>query len=321
MKTLDIQAPLTLYQAGDGAMNAALWYIPGEVHLVFFGPVLEKLSPTELLALLGHELAHYRLWSLEDGAFHAASRVLDHALDYPGAAASHHETARLFRLNTELYADRGGALAAGSIAPAIGALVKIMTGLGTVDTDAYLRQAMELDAAEAGTSGISHPETYIRAQALEKWWRGEARLDEWIDRRVAGPLSLSQLDLPRQKELTALTRGFLSRLLSDPALRPEAAVIQAKRYFPDWGDREPGIDPAILKSDRLDRSVRDYLIAVIFDLAMADPDLKGEMLAAGARAAHGFDGLDLYRAALKRDLGMSKPAIDKLLTRAGKGGG
>ncbi len=35
MESLDLDAPLTLYQAADGAMNAALCYIPGEIHLVF----------------------------------------------------------------------------------------------------------------------------------------------------------------------------------------------------------------------------------------------------------------------------------------------
>ena len=66
MARLGIGAPFTLYQAKDGSMNASLVYVPGEIHLVFFGPILEKLDQTELLALMGHELAHYWLWSMGD---------------------------------------------------------------------------------------------------------------------------------------------------------------------------------------------------------------------------------------------------------------
>jgi hypothetical protein len=73
--------------------------------------VLEKLSRAERVALLGHELA------------------------YPGASPSHVETARISRLTTELYADRGGAVAADSTALAIATLIKTMTGLLNVDTE------------------------------------------------------------------------------------------------------------------------------------------------------------------------------------------
>ena len=95
LEKLGIEVPITLYQAADGMMNASLCFIPGEVHLIFYGPILEKLSAEELLALMGHELAHYRLWTADDGAFYNASRILDHSLSYSDATTSHRETARL----------------------------------------------------------------------------------------------------------------------------------------------------------------------------------------------------------------------------------
>jgi Zn-dependent protease with chaperone function len=165
MAALKIDAPVTLYQAADGAMNAALCYIPGEIHLVFYGAILEKLSGEEMVALMGHELAHYRLWSLEGGAFHVANRILDHALVHADAAPSHFETARLYALSTELFADRGAAVAADSAHPAISTLVKTMTGLTNVDAAAYLKQSAELDAAGGTSQGTSHPEVFLRAQA------------------------------------------------------------------------------------------------------------------------------------------------------------
>lgn len=156
MARLGIAAPFTLYQANDGSMNASLVYVPGEIHLVFFGPILEKLDQTELLALMGHELAHYRLWSMGEREHYRPSRVFDHALSYPDAKPSHRETARLLGLHTELFADRGAAIAAGAPGPAVAVLIKVMTGLTNVDPEAYLRQAQELEPTSGKSTSTSN---------------------------------------------------------------------------------------------------------------------------------------------------------------------
>ncbi|MGN5476595.1 M48 family metalloprotease [Cupriavidus basilensis] len=59
MSRLGIEARATLYQSPGQDMNASLVYVPGEVHIVLQGPLLERLAPPELLAVFGHELAHY----------------------------------------------------------------------------------------------------------------------------------------------------------------------------------------------------------------------------------------------------------------------
>jgi len=315
MAALEIDAPATLYQAADGAMNAALCYIPGEVHVIFYGAILERLSGDEMVALMGHELAHYRLWSLESHAFHVANRILDHALAYPDAAPSHFETARLYALSTELYADRGAALAAANSHTAISTLVKTMTGLTNVDAASYLKQASELDAERTASQGTSHPEAFLRAQAVERWWNGDPELDSWIDARLRGPLSLATLDLPRQHELTALTRKFFIRLLSDSELRSEAAVTQIKRLFPDWDANGPKLGDGELSVNGADASIRDYLVALTCDIAMADRDIRDEVLVAGARMMGRFDGMVNFRDGLKRNLKMTKQAIDKIVAR------
>ena len=306
-----IEAPVTLYQASDGSMNAALCFVPGEIHLLFHGPVLEKLSRDERIALLGHELAHHRLWSIEDGAFYAAATILDHALAYPGAASSHVETARLYRLYTELYADRGAAVAADAARPAIATLVKTMTGLMSIDPEAYLRQAAEAEIDAAASQGETHPEIFLRAQAVDRWWRGEADAETWVDKRLRGRLSLAALDLPRQHEATALTRTFLTRLAADPAADAEAAGNLIRRYFPDWRAGEEPIEDAALAPECLDASLRDYLVSLSLDLAMADPDGRDAMLTVGARLAAVYDGVEPFKAALKRDLKFTKAAIDR----------
>ena len=113
-RRLGIDVPVTLYQLGDGPMNAALYYLPNEVHVVLSGSVLERLNGLELQALLGHELAHYHLWQLDDGAYHCADRILTSTANDPRASPSHVQTARLYRLFTEVFADRGACLACGS---------------------------------------------------------------------------------------------------------------------------------------------------------------------------------------------------------------
>ena len=90
MERLEIEAPATLYQAADGAMNASLYYIPGEVHLVFSGPTFERLTDEELLALLGHELAHYLFYTTEGGDHEVTTRIA-----YAIAKAFQREGARI----------------------------------------------------------------------------------------------------------------------------------------------------------------------------------------------------------------------------------
>src|SRR5687768_7102139 len=130
---LGIAVPATLYQAGGGdGMNAMLCHLPDHAHVVLQGPVLERLDETELLAVLGHELAHHRLWTEAGGEHLVADRILQHTLADPAVAASHSETARLHALYTEVYADRGAAVAAQAVAPAITTLVKVHTGIASV---------------------------------------------------------------------------------------------------------------------------------------------------------------------------------------------
>jgi Zn-dependent protease with chaperone function len=118
MERLGIQVPATLYQSPGEQMNASLYFVPGEVHIIVQGPLLERMAQEELLAIFGHELAHYVLWSSDGGRFLIAERILANALAAPGINPSLRETYRRYSLYTELYADRGGALpAARSVLP------------------------------------------------------------------------------------------------------------------------------------------------------------------------------------------------------------
>ena len=65
---LQLDVAVTLYQAQNSPQpNATLYYIPGEGHVVFSGPVLTLLNAEELKSVIGHELAHHLLWGLGIG--------------------------------------------------------------------------------------------------------------------------------------------------------------------------------------------------------------------------------------------------------------
>lgn len=319
MARLGIEAPFTLYQANDGSMNASLVYVPGEIHLVFFGPILEKLDQPELLALMGHELAHYRLWSMGEREHYRASRVFDHALSYPDAKPSHRETARLLSLHTELFADRGAAIAAGAPGPAVAVLIKVMTGLTNVDPEAYLRQAQELEATGGKSKGLSHPEIYLRARALQQWWEESPGLDQWLQKHLHGPLSLEALDLLGQSKLTQMTRAFLARFMAEIDEQSDEITTQLRAVFPDFGrQEEPQLDLADIDVERIDDATRDYFVALMFDLAMADADATDTLMLAAAKIAAEIGATERLTGALRRDLKWTKARTDKLVAEAAK---
>jgi hypothetical protein len=312
MARLGIAAPATIYQSPGQEMNAALVFVPGEVHIVLQGPVLERLSQDELLALFGHELAHYLLWSRDEGSFLIADRILGDALAAANCSPSHRETYRRYALHTELFADRGGAVAAGAVGPAVSTLVKVQTGIGTVDPDAYLRQANEIESSESGASTAhSHPETFIRARALALWWEGAAELVAWIDSRLHGRLALAHLDLPGQMRMQEMTRGFLSYFLNGTELASDAVLAQLRMLFPDWRNDESVVAPEAFGELAVDDAVREYLNALMLDLALSDADQRDQALLRAGQVAQQMGSLEGLRRNLKRDAGFGKRELDR----------
>jgi hypothetical protein len=312
MSRLGITAPATLYQSSQTQMNAMLVFVLGEVHIILHGPLLEKMSGDELLAVFGHELAHYLLWADHENQYLTADRILSDTLASERASASHRETARRYALHTELFADRGAAIAAGSVNAAISALVKVQTGISIVDAEAYLRQALEIEAQESQASDQqSHPETFIRARALALWWESANNLLAWLEARLHGPLALESLDLPDQLRLQALTRGFFAYCLDGGTFASDATLAQIRILFPDWSDKEMPIGPEALGGNVADDSVRNYLNALMIDLALADPDQQDAALLHAGRIAKKLGSFDALQVNLKRDAGFGKRELDR----------
>jgi hypothetical protein len=245
--------------------------------------------------------------------------VFDHALSYPDAKPSHRETARLLSLHTELFADRGAAVAAGAPGPAVAVLIKVMTGLTNVDPEAYLRQAQELEATGGKSKGLSHPEIYLRARALQLWWEESPGLDQWLQKHLHGPLSLEALDLLGQSKLTQMTRAFLARFMAEIDEQSDEITTQLRAVFPDFGrQEEPQLDLADIDVERIDDATRDYFVALMFDLAMADADATDTLMLAAAKISAEIGATERLTGALRRDLKWTKARTDKLVAEAAK---
>ncbi|PWU14825.1 MAG: hydrolase [Verrucomicrobia bacterium] len=279
---LQLDIPVTLYQAQNSPqLNAALFYIPGQGHIVFSGPLFTLLSTEELKSVMGHELAHYHLWQQDGGEFHIADRLIQAVANDPRAAASHEQTARRYQLYTEIFADRGSLSVTGDAQPVVASLVKIQTGLSQVSASSYLKQAEEIFAnGNVATEGVSHPEAFIRARALALWQKQGGDATPHISEMIEGAAALDELDLIGQKRLTSATRRMLECLLRPKWFQTPATLGHAKLFF---GDFRPANSNNSSLGEELkfsDAKLREYLCYVLLDFAKADLDLEEMPLAA-----------------------------------------
>ena len=194
-----------------------------------------------------------------------------------------------------------------------------MTGLTSVNAEAYLRQAEELEASEGKSQGVSHPEIHLRARALQLWWDNDPELAAWLEARLRGQLSIEALDLLGQEKLTGITRAFLARFLTEIAQAGDEIETQVRAVFPDFGKQEePLLNLAEIGIERIDDATRDYFVALMFDLAMADRDATDAVMLAAAKTAAEIGATERLTAALRRDLKWTKTRADKLLAAAAK---
>jgi len=315
---LGLEVPVALYQATDGPMNAALYFLPGEAHIVFSGPLLERLQGAELEAVLGHELSHYRLWSADDGLYHAADRILGTTAADPRASAAQVQTARLYRLFTEAYADRGAVVACGALEPAVAALVKTQTGLASVSAASYLKQADEIVGKPGWTAaGSSHPEVFVRARALRLWREGDVQAEAWLSAALCGPLRLDGADLIAQQALGQLTRRVLQRMLAPAWMRSEATLAHARRFFADF-EPAPAPDDTLAADIAAADACHDYVAALLLDLATVDRDMEDLPLAAALELGRAWGITTALDARVLRDLKLTKRQFNKLNQDAAK---
>lgn len=321
---LGLARPLTVYQApaAEGGMNAFLAWIPGEAHVVLKGPVLSSLRPGELRALLGHELSHAILYDLDGGAFLVAGQVLEAMAGDAGADPSHVESARLYDLYTEVFADRGSLLASGNAAESIAALLKVETGLAEVSAESYLRQADEIFAqGTPRAEQLTHPEAFIRARALALWEGKGEKADPEVARMLEGAPALGALDLVARREVEGLTRDLVAAYLAPAPFRTEGVVGHARRFFPDFSSstRSQGdLDRLRGFLETCDASVRDYFCYVVLDLVAVERELEDAPLARGLVLTAELGLEARFSELVAKELGLSKKAL--AAARAGAAG-
>ncbi|MGJ7552854.1 SprT-like domain-containing protein [Variovorax sp. RB3P1] len=306
---LGVTASITLYQARDGAMNAAIHFVPGEAHIVLSGPLLERLQGSELQAVLGHELAHYLLWARDGSKYHVVDRLLHAASADPRADASHLHAARRYALYTEAFADRGGCVACGALEPAVSALIKIETGLTQVNVASYLAQAEEICADPATqTRGTSHPEVFVRARAMRLWTERQHDAEDWLATALEGPLDLGTLDMLGQQRVGALTRGAIAQLLQRPYLQSEPLLAHARRFFPDFAPPASAMPPP----EPVPAGLHDYLASVLVDFVAADPELDDVTLAAALGLAEALGCAEPLEQRVVKNLRFPKRSLTRV---------
>ena len=240
------------------------------------------------------------LWTADDGRYLAASRLLEAAESDARTPSEYLETARRFRLATELVADRGAMLACGSLTTTVSGLVKVVTGLAKVDSAAYLRQAAEVDYS-VPSAGTTHPENVLRAWALQEWAERGPGADAIVEACLGPQLDLAVLDVLGQDRLVEVTRSLVWMLVADDAVRSAEALDLAQRFGVVVGGSPAITDMPTTLADE----TRTYLAAVLLDFATADDeggaDDLGAVLALARRVGLGEELLRMIGAEL--DLG------------------
>ena len=311
---LDITAPITLYQGTGAQRNAALIYMPREVNLVFEGDILSILNPAEMRCLFGHEMAHFLHQTREDGRYFTADRMLQWICGEGGAHQAHARSLWLSRLYQEIFADRVGLAVCGDRDAAISTLIKASTGLTKFSVPAYLEQARETLGlnAKRGAGGGSHPESYIRAIALDDWASDPTTADERLAGLVEGAWVLERLDLLAQKDIAALTPVLILAFLDSDWGDSETLGAHLQTFDPRLERISPAPTDGLERIAELDTSLKSYFAYVLADFATADPELEDVPLFAALDFSHQWGFAAEFDALAVNDLKLTKKKLAEL---------
>jgi len=276
---LGLSLDVTVYQSEDsGYSNASIVTINKEAHIVLSGQVLKLLSADELLAVVSHELSHALLWVKDDEEFNTTSRIITAIANDYSNDNSYLETARLFNLYTEIFADMGALYVCKKIDPVITGLVKMITGLENVSANSYIKQAEEIISKTKNekSEGESHPENYIRALST-KWLHEnpkEAQLK--IEELIQGELSLDGLDVFQKQEITDSTHYLIQKLLAPGWFQTDFTLGLAKDYFKGFKITKDHKDKDKIEGffANYNNELQTYFSYLLLDFSLVDKDLE-----------------------------------------------
>ncbi len=313
---LELDVPVTVYQAQNPqGLNASLAYLPDEAHIVFHGSITKQLNDDELRALLGHELSHLLLWQGWDGEYLIVDQVLSALTCDANADAPHLETARLYRLYSEIFCDRGALAIMNRPSVVISMLVRVMTGADTVSAESYLRQADEIFLkGNVKTDEHTHPEAYIRARAIQLWADSDSSAEQKISEMIEGTPSLDRLDFLGQQQIRTMTRELLDDFLTPTWMHTDAVLAHARHFFHDFvpptnAKQESTLADSLSKSHE---TIRDYFCYVLLDLVTADRDLEEFPLAAALSHSERLGVKERFVELARKELRLRKKQVDKI---------
>ncbi|MBL4756005.1 MAG: M48 family metalloprotease [Flavobacteriales bacterium] len=310
---LSFEYPVIVYQIeGDQDMNAGIVFFHGEAHIVLSGSIISKLDPAELIVLFAHEISHAILWNMEDGQYETTERIITAIANDYSNSASYHETARVFNLCTEIFADKGALKVCGDKNLVISTLLKISTGLDRVSPAKYIEQAKEIVAKDKqGSEGHTHPENYIRALAAE-WTKEEPeQAEEKILELIQGLLNVEHLDIFQQEYMQEQTKKTLQVLLGPKWFRTDPTEQLAKDYFKNFKFQEKAKftkdELAILL--KVGKSTKEYLSYLLMDFCMVDPELSVIPFAQASMIAKTLELDEIFEKIVMKELKLSKKAF------------
>jgi hypothetical protein len=203
----------------------------------------------------------------------------------------------------------------GDSGPVITSLVKVATGLDTVHAESYVKQADEIFTADSSTktSGISHPENFIRAKAIMHWKENTTTANDAIIPIIEGTINIDQLDIFRQRELSAFTKQFLQLYLKPKWFRSPLVTGLAKQYFADFHwDENALLIPALIEQLAASHpSVKDYLGYVLLDFMLADPSLEEVPAGWAIQFAEDAQLKETFDAIVKKELKLSDKKLQQ----------
>lgn len=308
--------PVTVYQAQyTDELNASIVFLGQEAHIVFSGRVIQMLTEDELLAVIAHELTHVKLYTMLDNDLEVAVRIITAIANNYNSEAAYYETARLFKLYTEIFCDRGACMVLNDAVPVISSLVKIATGLDSVKTENYLKQADEIFNTDKKTKAetISHPENFIRARAADLWLKQQEGHEAEIVRMIEGNVGLDELDIFGQRSLSDLTKNLLNLYLKPKWFQSTMVLSQARQYFPEFSSAAAGMLDAKLM-DRIEgshNSIKEYLAYVLLDFALLDSTLEEIPMGWAFQFSEDVQLKDPFEAIVKKEMKLSDKKLNQ----------
>lgn len=253
-RVLDLAEVPEVYVVQDPAVSAMTLGVD-RPWIVLTTGTLDLLDEEELRFVIGHEVGHvlsghavYRTMLFH--LLRLTRKAIWMPLGYIGLRALVAALEEWFR-KSELSCDRAGLLVGQDPTTALRALMKIAGGsrIGDMDTDAFLEQAREYDAAGDLRDGVAkilqlqgqtHPFAVLRAAELSRWTEGED-----YARILAGdyPRRADDPDTSLGDEARSAARAYKERVTesADPLL----GVMK------DLGEAAAGAGSALI--DRLNR--------------------------------------------------------------------